>query len=520
MKTILFSFIFCLMSACLIAQSGTLDSSFGVNGVVYNNNKGVINQIVLQHNGKIITGGAGGTIKNPFLLARYNSDGSVDSSFGKNGNAGTNELSEVFAMTVQNDDKIVAFGHDAYLKLVRYKSDGRVDSSFGTAGIVNTSVGIGADVPVGIVTQPDNKIISGGYIINLPNEQRQGYLIRYLNNGSLDTNFGDSGKVIFNTPDANSAIDIVTAIALAPNNKIIVSLSYVSSLQARAYRFNTDGIIDSSFGINGRAEFQSQTGLFNSLQVTDIVVQPNGKIIGCGTVSMDNNIFKGNISISCLNKDGSIDSSFGNNGLAYAAFGQNASTCKSVLLQKDGKIISLGSEYSLDYTRTYFALTRFTSVGKIDSTFGNDDLQTTQAGNQDYLSSAALQHDGKILSGGNSGPNDVLIRYNNDALSKKQIIITKIKHYIQTHNNANAVSKLATISLYPNPVNNLLSIKGLDAIYNYELLMMNDKGAIIKQASANNISSYQFNVQNLSSGVYYVSVISNGKTFTTLKFVK
>ncbi len=203
-------------------------------------------------------------------------------------------------------------------------------------------VGLGTDVPVDIENEPDGKLVIGGYIINQPNEDRQGYLVRYLDNGDLDESFGDNGKVIFTTPDENSGINIISAIALAPNRKIAVSVNYISSLQSRVYRFNNDGTVDNSFGMAGIATFQSITDSFNTFQATDIVIEPDGKIAGCGTVSIDNNDFKGNMSTARLREDGSIDTGFGKNGIAYVA--KNATYGKSILLQNDGKLTSCGGE--------------------------------------------------------------------------------------------------------------------------------------------------------------------------------
>ncbi len=97
-------------------KAGTPDSSFGSNGIVYNKDHGIIYKIALQSDGKIIAAGDGNINKHGFVLARYNTDGTIDSSFGEDGYAGNGELNIAFSMTVQNDNKIVAFGHDTYLK--------------------------------------------------------------------------------------------------------------------------------------------------------------------------------------------------------------------------------------------------------------------------------------------------------------------------------------------------------------------------------------------------------------------
>ncbi len=395
--------------------------------------------MALQSTGKIISAGYG-TYNNSisFLIIRYNENGSIDSSFGNEGVTGNfNDLNQVNGLAIQKDDAIIAVGHTSDVKLVRYKKDGTLDSSFGNEGIVITNVGA-EDVPADVAIQPDGKIVVCGYIINDANEARQLFLVRYLDNGSLDGSFGENGIVILGETNGDKSLSTVNALALQPNGQILICAYLV---KGAIYRFNIDGSVDKTFGINGLAYFQAKDNLVKNFQAYDIVVQSDNKIVGGGTSPKSDNSGNNYMAAGRLNADGSIDSSFGNNGLQHVLFGNNPSEGRSILLEKEGKLIVSGTTHDDTYTYSNLALTRFNSMGFIDSTFGNNGQTETEAGGSASGKSSVLQNDGKILLGGTLntgaiGGNNyfLLARYNNNNDTKKQIIITKIRHWIQHHN--------------------------------------------------------------------------------------
>ncbi|MBS1747928.1 MAG: hypothetical protein JST21_17330, partial [Bacteroidetes bacterium] len=435
MKRILF-FILCIMPLAIMAQPGTLDKTFGDDGISFNVNiVGVINKVGLQSDGKIIAAGSGGKdISSAFLFERYNTDGSIDSSFGTDGHAGNlNELDQVFALAIQPDDGFIAMGHPSYkVGLARYKKDGELDSSFGVNGIVITSVSPNANSASDMLVQPDGKIVVCGYIINAPNEARQLFLVRYLPNGSLDNSFGDGGIVIVGEPNSDYALYSVNAIALQPNGQIVVA-AYLT--KGAAYRFNTDGTLDTDFGNNGLAYFQSANAALRGFIPNDVVIQTDGKIVSGG-----NGIKKGltpdyYMAAACIDTDGGIDSSFGDNGIQHILFSGQTSDCRSMALQNNGKIILAGRALGK------MAMARLNADGSIDSSFGESgQIVTTEAEGSGASNSVVLQNDNKILLGGYTYVDGLpplgyflLARYNN-GLTKKQIIFAKIRRWWQHHN--------------------------------------------------------------------------------------
>jgi uncharacterized delta-60 repeat protein len=219
---------------------GSLDTTFGTNGKVttdFNNRPDNLNALALQPDGKIVAAGISLNFANfyNFGLARYNPDGSLDASFGSGGKVTTDffgfdgEDDEAFAVAVQTDGKIIAAG-TANLRgdfgLARYNADGSLDASFGTGGKVTTDFNGKADVGSSMTLQPDGKIIVAG-IANVtappPNAQNTSgdfALARYNTNGTLDSSFGNGGKV---TTDFSGSLDAANAVALQPDGKIVAA---------------------------------------------------------------------------------------------------------------------------------------------------------------------------------------------------------------------------------------------------------------------------------------------------------
>ncbi len=421
------------------AQPGTLDKSFGDTGLVLDKQaQGYLNSINMQRDGKIIAAGVGGYNNNtkPFRLARYNTDGSRDSSFGNNGFAGGNELSQILGVAIQPDDAIIAFGSlISEARIARYKKNGSIDSSFGTNGIVVVNIGK-TDVPADIALQPDGRIVLGGYIINADNEARQFFLLRYLPDGSLDKTFADGGMKIVGTANGMKGLATLNAIALQKDGKIVVT---TSDDKPYVYRFNEDGSTDTQFGSNGRAFFQNAVDRIVNFAASKIAVQEDGKIVG-GGISGTFNMQHSYISAACINADGGIDSGFGKSGLQYTTFEKYESEGTGLLLQTDGKIIITGRTYDRNQTFSYPSLIRLYSDGALDSTFGAYGQTVTEFNGFTVIQGALLQKDNKIVLGGNSFISDspdgadyfLLARYNND-ISRRQMIVTRIKSWLQHH---------------------------------------------------------------------------------------
>jgi uncharacterized delta-60 repeat protein len=258
-------------------RTGALDPSFGSGGKVQSTlSAGAFAEaMALQPDGKILVAGQ---IGSDVLVARYLSDGALDPSFGSGGVAETSlgSTAEARAVALQPDGKIVAAGlvevgdpgtvGDEFL-LIRYRHDGSLDPSFGTGGIVKTSFSnVISDLPYGgyvdaLALQPDGKILAGGAQL-VPYPDRGNFaLARYKPNGSLDSSFGDGGKVTTSfgySPPENPTEDgdVATGLAVRPDGKIVAAGYSQFGPHTEQYavalaRYLPNGSLDSAFGTGG-----------------------------------------------------------------------------------------------------------------------------------------------------------------------------------------------------------------------------------------------------------------------------
>jgi uncharacterized delta-60 repeat protein len=218
-------------------------------------------------------------------VARYNSDGSLDTSFGSNGKVTIDffgDIDEAFGLAIQPDGKIVVVGNAFIntnslrrLALARLDGDGSLDLSFGSGGKTANRIGEARAVAL----QPDGKIIVvGDSTFVIPN--RDFALARYNFDGSPDSTFGTSGIV---TTDFTGLGDYASAVALAADGKIIVAgISIITDIESNfaLARYNGDGILDSTFGSGGKLTTDISG---NSAQAFGVAVQGDGKIILAGS---------------------------------------------------------------------------------------------------------------------------------------------------------------------------------------------------------------------------------------------
>ena len=276
-------------------SDGSLDLTFGTNGHVITDLGGFYGiglDIALQPDGKVLVSGYGGEVIN-FALARYHSDGSLDTTFGTNGIVLTHISGEDFGRTVavQPDGKILVTGQTFVLYkgynfvLVRYTNDGSLDASFGTGGIVSTGFGpISEDGISDALLQPDGKILAVGLTDAEPDRIFDFALARYNSDGSLDTTFGIEGKVTtsFGSSDAFGA-----GAVLQPDGRIIVvgqNLTPDSGFNFALARYHSDGSLDTGFGDNGTIS----TDLGGGDDIAwAVVLQPDGKAVLAGTSQLN-----------------------------------------------------------------------------------------------------------------------------------------------------------------------------------------------------------------------------------------
>lgn len=220
-------FVFCLAR---FQSSGPLDASFNGTGTVttvIGSNFSFAFALALQPDGKIIAAGTcNNGSNNDFCLARYLVDGALDLSFNGTGwllSPIGNGHDDAFAAAVSPDGKIVLAGSCSNgmnndFCLGRYLSNGAFDTSFNGTGKVFTPIDNSNDLAIGIVLQPDGKIVTAGFCSN--GNDNDFCVARYLSHGALDPSFNGTGKAL---TAMGSGTDFARALALQPDGKIVVA---------------------------------------------------------------------------------------------------------------------------------------------------------------------------------------------------------------------------------------------------------------------------------------------------------
>jgi uncharacterized delta-60 repeat protein len=413
---------------------GTLDMTFGTNGKVTTDFPGlaaVISAVVVQPDGKIVVAGGAFplfTFAGDFKIARYNPNGSLDTSFGNGGVVTTvfpGDGSYAFTLALQSDGKIVAAGTDFVdfhpgdqsntdFALARYNPDGSPDTTFGNGGTVTTDFLGQEDDVYSVLIQPDGKIVAVGSA-NSPIDYYNFAAARYLPNGTLDSTFGTGGKV--RTDFGNNDLDIAYAAALQPDGKIVAAGTTVFDFgvqqQFALVRYNSNGTLDTTFDTDGRLliDFGSYAQSANS-----VLVQPDGKIVSVGypdTESDDSDFL-----LARCNANGSLDSSFGVGGKVRTSFGDLNGGANGAVLQPDGKIVAAGFQATQTDTNVDFALARYLGTpASLQMTSAVSRKSHGSAGNFDVNLPMSGQPGVECRTGGINGNYTLVFSFNNNLVS-------------------------------------------------------------------------------------------------------
>lgn len=394
-------------SSASTPAAGSLDVTFGSGGKVTTfigtQYSDFAYAVALQSDGKIIAVGyTFNGSNNDFALARYTANGGLDGNFGIGGKVITpigSSHDVAVAVALQGDGKIVVAGSvyngsNYDFGIARYNVDGTLDTSFDSDGKVTTAIGPGDDYATAVVVQPDGKILVSGYASN---GSTVGFaVVRYNTDGSLDSGFGSNGKVTTSIGTGNS---IAKSMALQSDGKIVVAgYNYNGTDEDFALvRYNSTGSIDTGFGTNGKVT--TAIGTVDD-EINSIVIQSDGKIVVAGySYNGSDNDF----AVARYNSNGSLDSSFGTNGAVMTPIGTADDAATGVALDPAGKIVAAG--YYFDGGNTYhFAVARYNVNGSIDSSFGTNGIVTTAFGTQkDFIYGLLLQPDRKIVAAGFAG---------------------------------------------------------------------------------------------------------------------
>ena len=413
---------------CLLA-AGDLDPSFGTGGKVSTSFgfNAIGRSAAIQSDGKIVVAGDNNST---FMLARYNNDGSLEGVVTTD--FGTSEGSAV-GIAVQTDGKVVVVGTiyngaNNDFALARYNINGSLDTTFDGDGMLTTDFAGLNDRATGLVIQPNGRIVVAGYADSVGDAFGNNHdfaLVRYNSNGSLDTSFDGDGKLTTDFPTALGAIgvDFGYAIALQSDGKIVVAGITIPHFTRDDYdfalaRYNTSGSLDTSFGGDGTVTTDFIAG--NDI-ATNVVIQPDGKIVVAG---YSDALGTSDFVLARYNKNGSLDTSFNFDGRATTGFGTADDVAASMALQSDGKIVVVGhSDYFGDQD---FEVIRYNTDGSLDTSFSENGGALKDFGDSDDVAgSVVIQPNGRIIVAGyttiNGNTNFALARFDDASVSRLSI---------------------------------------------------------------------------------------------------
>jgi serralysin len=310
---------------------GDLDTTFGGTGKVTTTFAlpAAGSAVAVQANGKIGVAGYvmdvnGSTVSADFALARYNSNGTPDTTFDGDGTLTTDfgGTDSAYGVTIQPDGKIIVVGSSAHdlvqipsFAIARYNSNGTIDTTFdGNGKVLVGFQGLGA-MGSAVVMQPNGKILVAGYA-KMPQPGPSDFAVARLNsNGTLDTDFSGDGMQTTNFGGDESA----SAITIQPDGKIVLGgKALVADAQDFALaRYNTDGTLDSSFDTDGKVTTDISFGASDS--INGLALASDGKIVAAGTYAYGNN--GGSFALARYTAGGILDNSFDGDGRLTTAFG-------------------------------------------------------------------------------------------------------------------------------------------------------------------------------------------------------
>jgi uncharacterized delta-60 repeat protein len=305
--------------------------------VISGNNAGPAFAVAIQTDGKILAA-APANIR--LTVFRFNTNGSVDTTFGSNGAVAIQAAGLFFSpasggIALQPDSRIlVATGRI----VARLLANGQLDSTFGSNGAAPT---VGGN-SIALLLNGDI-LIGNGNVTSL-----------YAPSGSLITTFGVNGQTagfpfdgeggFVVTTNLRGVTRIITAGSLVTSPNLMFDHTVTGFLLVR---YNADGTIDNSFGSHGGVATSFPGNIF--AHAFAIAVQTNGDIVAAGQTALtDVDAAPGpsDFALARYNPNGGIDTTFGNGGFVSTPFGSSEAFANTVLIQIDGKIVAAGNSNS------------------------------------------------------------------------------------------------------------------------------------------------------------------------------
>lgn len=506
--------LFSALGGITSAQTvGALDLTFNTTGIVQNDMGplDLYQDVKIQPDGKIVAVGTSydGSYAASIVVTRMLEDGTYDAAFGTNGvfTYHLNYETGAYECIVKSDGKILVVGYTTdnggngmAMLLVQLNADGTPDTNFGNNGVSYFDIGPREDMAYGIALQSDNKIVVCGTSVDTTtiNYDIVPVVVRFTATGQPDNSFGTNA--IARIPVSFTENEF-TVVRIQPDGKILAAGHIGNGLlwfSALIARFNTDGTLDNTFGNNGIVNKN-----VNNVddEFFDMQLTPDNNILLTGFTTTQGNLYYHTL-VMKYDFNGDSVASFGTNGKVVLGT-EPMNVGDALTLQPDGKLLIAGASGMAPPDNQDWGLWRLNADGSTDNGFGyNGRITLDFAGAADEALGVALQADGKIVVAGKSRnplPDFAIARYD-DKLAYTAVINTPSLQF----------------SYYPNPATNTLFIKGINQKATASLY--NATGGLVKSQQLADANA-SLDISGLAAGIYMVK-LQTATAQASFKFIR
>ena len=501
-------FYFLFAASILCAQPGTLDPSFGTEGITGLNMPDVIHEFkatAVQADGRIVcVGYMVVNAQEDLLLARFLDDGTLDASFGTGGIQTTNVLpSESFwSVAIQPDGKIVAAGitytsANDQMIIARYNANGTPDAAFATSGRQVFDLGAAQELLTAVAVQPDGKIVAAGYVLAATNDVDMA-VVRLNANGSFDTGFSGDGwtTLSFGTDCAAWGLAlqadgrIVTAGYANPNG------NYVGVLA----RFMPNGSPDLSFNATGAVLYTHNAGSSQD-EFWDVVIQQDQQLVAIGSTYEP----EGDLLFTRFSSTGALDMAYGTGGAQVIDVAGTFDKSWAGYQQPDGKLVAVGLN-QLAVGNRQVVVARLGTDGSRDADFGTNGIATVDVGPaNDAGLGCAMAADGDVLVTGYTENNSAYNAY-----------LLRLQGAVEVGVDERTMAP--TLTAYPSPFTDRLTVEVADHMGPLPTLQVRDllgrSVPVHVQRAAVGEGTLQLSVafpSESAAGIYFIEVPSQGQ---------
>lgn len=519
--------LLCFASQYGYAQPGTVDKAFGDNGfVTVKDSKRQMFPFDIEQlpDGKILHSGwmtdpnNGGYI----YLTKHNHNGSIDTTFGYKGmtaflaDGGSNGAN----IYVYPDGRIIIYGGRMDMNVSRYRpsiirflANGTVDESFGSHGGFMETSSVAQAQFLKLRVEPDGSMIALGrqYQENITAPVWRATITRIKKNGTLDSSFGlDGVKFVGPENDSGFTRDAI----FYQGDHCVFSRTFEGVPTAGAKLFCTDlnGKIDSTFGTNGVISAQ----FHDAVDFVAGIADGNDEKITCVIGMVVNEAYYKSVVTRFL-KDGRIDSSFGDHGVATPPGSEFQQWNYSVTVDSGKNVLTIG--YSFDSQQNVYPshITCYDPRGKIDSSFAGDGicelLSIYMPNINTNFNPFTVQRDAKYLIAGN-GTVD----------GRNAAVLTRMINTGKLHAPSPS-TPLHSVTFYPTPASdNCIATYTLPTSGNCTITLRDESGRQVRTFATSEYRTAgehteELDLRGLAAGVYFLQIESGGTT-QTAKLIK